>query len=155
MATNQLAIKRLVRANLIPKLYRFSWQTFWGLFPFNFFFFSKSSPALSEVLGYPTDMCGDHPHHHWSSPKPPNLTLSFPPLSFVLFLLIALLVTWSIEDIYWLIGSLHSLWGILSQTSQLAWTFGFLFHDWWGRLNFLGKAKLDMKNSANTQYEKL
>lgn len=150
MVTNQLAIKSLVRANLIPKLYRLSWQTFWSLFPFKFFL--RSSPALSEVLGYPTDRCGYHPHHYRSSTKPPNLTLSFLP-PFILFLLTTLLATWSIEDIYWLIGSLHSLWGILSQTSQLAWTFNFITGE--GNLNFLGKAKLGMRHSANTQYEKL
>lgn len=37
MVTNQLAIKRFVRANLIPKLHRLSSQTFWGLLPFKVF----------------------------------------------------------------------------------------------------------------------
>lgn len=68
MATNQLAIKRLVRANLIPKLYRFSWQTFWGLFPFNFFFFFKviSSFEWSPWVSY---------WHVWR-PSPSSLILS-------------------------------------------------------------------------------
>lgn len=39
----QLAIKRLGRANVISKLYRLSWQTFWGLFPFKYFFKITSS----------------------------------------------------------------------------------------------------------------
>lgn len=76
MVTNQLAKERFVRANLIPKLYRLSWQTFWGLLPCKVF--SSSPPALSKILRYPIDRCGNQPHHQWSSPKPPDFTLSFP-----------------------------------------------------------------------------
>lgn len=49
MVTNQLAKERFVRANLTPKLYRLSWQTFWGLLLFKVF--SSSPPALSKFLG--------------------------------------------------------------------------------------------------------
>lgn len=49
MVTNQLASKSHLRANSIPKLYRLSWQWFWGLFPFQYS--SRLPAALSKVLG--------------------------------------------------------------------------------------------------------
>lgn len=153
MVTNQLAIKRFVRANLIPKLYRLSWQTFWGLLLFKVF--SSSPPALSKILRYPIDRCSNQPRHQWSSPKPPDLTLSFPFLYLVLFLLVVLLATLSIVDTNWLIVWFSLLFVRDFVSNFLACTdFWILVHDWWGHFNFLGKAQLSMKHFPNTQYEK-
>lgn len=121
MVTSQPATKELVRANSIPKLYRLSWQPFWGLQYFPLHFFQDRLQLWARSLGIqlvgvsviPSPMILSHLTWHCR----PVLSTPFP----LFFLLIARLATWS--D-----------WPTVSNFAACM-DFWILVHDSWGHLN--------------------